>query len=82
VLGALALRPSAVALARPQHGSLREDVTTQGVDIVVALDVSGSMAGRGLPAEEPARGREGVVAEFVGRRKSDRLGSSCSRAAA
>ena len=32
-----------MALARPQHGSLRESVTTRGVDVVVALDVSGSM---------------------------------------
>src|SRR5215831_16992860 len=35
VLAAVALAACAVALARPQHGSLREDVTTQGVDIVV-----------------------------------------------
>ena len=39
-----ALVTAAVALARPQHGTLKEQVTTRGVDIVVALDVSGSMA--------------------------------------
>ena len=38
-LAALAFVVGALALARPQHGTLREDVTTQGVDIVVSLDV-------------------------------------------
>ena len=74
VLGALALATSAVALARPQHGSLREDVTTQGVDIVVALDVSGSMAAEDFQPKNRLEVAKEVVAEFVGRRKSDRLG--------
>ena len=74
VLGAQALTTSAVALARPQHGSLREDVTTQGVDIVVALDVSGSMAAEDFQPKNRLEVAKEVVAEFVGRRKSDRLG--------
>src|SRR5262249_45269752 len=44
VLAALGLTLASAALARPQAGALKQDVTTRGVDIVVALDVSGSMA--------------------------------------
>jgi Ca-activated chloride channel family protein len=74
VLAALALVASAVALARPQHGTLREDVTTQGVDIVVALDVSGSMAAEDFQPRNRLAVAKDTVAEFVGRRKTDRVG--------
>ena len=68
VLGALALTTSAVALARPQHGSLREDVTTQGVDIVVALDVSSSRS-------EPCWGRASATAEAASARAPSTSGA-------
>jgi Ca-activated chloride channel family protein len=74
VLAALALAVGAVALARPQHGTLREDVTTQGVDIVVALDVSGSMAAEDFQPRNRLSVAKDTVAEFFGRRKSDRVG--------
>ncbi len=74
VLAALALAVGAVALARPQHGTLREDVTTQGVDIVVALDVSGSMAAEDFQPRNRLAVAKDTVAEFFGRRKSDRVG--------
>ena len=74
VLAALALVACAVALARPQHGTLREDVTTQGVDIVVALDVSGSMAAEDFQPRNRLAVAKDTVAEFVGRRKTDRVG--------
>jgi Ca-activated chloride channel homolog len=73
-LAALGLVLVAVALARPQHGTLREDVTTQGVDIVVALDVSGSMAAEDFQPKNRLTVAKDVVAEFVTRRKSDRVG--------
>jgi Ca-activated chloride channel family protein len=74
VLAALGLVAGSVALARPQHGTLREDVTTQGVDIVVALDVSGSMAAQDFQPKNRLEVAKQVVADFVSRRKSDRLG--------
>ena len=74
VAAALALTLGAVALARPQHGTLREDVTTQGVDIVVALDVSGSMAAEDFQPRNRLTVAKDTVAEFFGRRKSDRVG--------
>ncbi len=74
VLAALGLTAGAVALARPQHGTLREDVTTQGVDIVVALDVSGTMAALDFQPKNRISVAKDVVAEFVKRRTSDRVG--------
>jgi Ca-activated chloride channel family protein len=64
----------AVALARPQKGSLRENVSTQGVDIVVALDVSGSMAAEDFQPRNRLAVAKDVVSEFVKRRTSDRIG--------
>ncbi|HEY6552279.1 MAG TPA: VWA domain-containing protein [Vicinamibacteria bacterium] len=74
LLAALALLLGVVALARPQHGTLKEDVTTQGVDIVVALDVSGSMAAQDFQPRNRLVVAKEVVAEFVRRRPTDRLG--------
>ena len=73
-LAALGLAAGALALARPQHGTLREDVTTQGVDIVVALDVSGTMAAQDFQPRNRLEVAKEVVAEFVKRRTSDRVG--------
>jgi Ca-activated chloride channel family protein len=74
VLAAAGLVVGAVALARPQHGSVRQDVTTQGVDIVVALDVSGSMAAEDFQPDNRLAVAKRVVSEFVERRRSDRIG--------
>jgi Ca-activated chloride channel family protein len=73
-LSALGLVLGAAALARPQHGVLRESVTTQGLDIVVALDVSGSMAAEDFQPRNRLAVAKEVVADFVQRRRSDRIG--------
>jgi Ca-activated chloride channel family protein len=74
ILAALGIVAGAVALARPQHGSLRENVTTRGVDVVVALDVSGSMAAQDFQPKNRLAVAKEVVAEFVRRRTTDRVG--------
>ena len=74
VLAALGIVAGAVALARPQHGSLRENVITRGVDVVVALDVSGSMAAEDFQPRNRLAVAKEVVAEFVKRRTTDRVG--------
>ncbi|MFH1175982.1 MAG: VWA domain-containing protein [Acidobacteriota bacterium] len=73
-LAGLGLAAGAVAAARPQHGTLRQNVTTQGVDIVVALDVSGSMAAEDFQPRNRLAVAKQVVADFVARRRSDRIG--------
>lgn len=74
IFAALGLVAGAVALARPQHGSLRESVTTRGVDVVVALDVSGSMAAQDFQPRNRLAVAKEVVSEFVRRRTTDRVG--------
>ena len=74
VLVAAGIVAGALALARPQHGTLRENVTTQGVDIVVALDVSGSMAAQDFQPRNRLSVAKDVVAAFVKRRVEDRIG--------
>ncbi len=73
VLRGLALAAFVVALARPQTGVTTENVLTEGIDIVLVLDVSSSMLAEDL---EPNRleAAKTVAADFVAGRRSDRIG--------
>jgi Ca-activated chloride channel family protein len=73
-LSALALTMVILALARPQKGLGRDQVTTEGVDIVVALDVSGSMAAEDFQPDNRLAVAKAVVADFIRKRTRDRLG--------
>lgn len=72
VLRLLALALVLVAMARPQMGDVQRKVTSRGVDIVLAIDVSGSMKARDF---EPDRlgAAKAVVKDFIVQRKGDRL---------
>jgi Ca-activated chloride channel family protein len=74
VMAALGIVTAAAALARPQQGSLKEQVTTRGVDIVIALDVSGSMAAEDFQPLNRISVAKDVVAEFIKHRPNDRIG--------
>ena len=75
VLRVLALALFIVALARPRSGVSFEDVTSEGVDIVLSMDVSTSMLAEDLRAGSNRLdvARE-VVDDFIGRRRHDRIG--------
>lgn len=62
------------ALARPQAGVHGEEVTTEGIDIVLALDISGSMRAEDFKPNNRLYVAKQVLSEFVKRRKSDRIG--------
>ena len=62
-----------VALARPQSGAREETVSTEGVDIVIALDISGSMRCEDFRPLNRLAVAKKTVAEFVGGRESDRI---------
>jgi Ca-activated chloride channel family protein len=62
-----------VALARPQTTSSRKDVSIEGIDIVLALDVSGSMLAMDLKPDRLEAAKE-VAAEFISGRQNDRFG--------
>ncbi len=73
ILRALALVALVCALARPQTGVTSESVLTEGIDIVIAMDVSTSMLAEDL---EPNRleAAKAVAADFVAGRTNDRIG--------
>lgn len=70
-----------LAMARPQTGRTQTQVRTEGIDIVLAIDTSGSMQALDLDAERRIADRrnrlevvKGVVEEFVKKRDNDQIG--------
>ena len=77
----LALALAIVALARPLRSNVEHDVHTEGVDIALVVDRSGSMQFEDLePGEKKNRLEvvKDVVGDFATRRMSDREGASDS----
>ena len=62
-----------MAFARPQTGVTAENVTTQGIDIVLALDLSSSMLAEDLQPNRIEAAKQ-VAADFVSGRRNDRIG--------
>jgi len=73
-LRGLALTLLIVAVARPQAGTGEESVLTEGIDIVLALDVSNSMATEDFTPKNRLEVAKEVVADFIEGRTSDRIG--------
>ena len=67
-----------VGLARPQRGHSRTEVTANGIDIVLGLDVSGSMQALDFTIDNQRMNRievvKSVVAKFIEERPNDRIG--------
>lgn len=72
-LRAVALTALVVAFARPQTGITAENVTTQGIDIVLALDLSSSMLAEDLEPNRIEAAKQ-VAADFISGRRNDRIG--------
>ncbi|MEO0794126.1 MAG: VWA domain-containing protein [Verrucomicrobiota bacterium] len=74
----LALAALIVALARPQIGKGHSEVEASGIDIVLAVDVSGSMAALDFATERDLATRldivKRVVGDFIEERPNDRIG--------
>ncbi len=73
VLTLTALALLFMALARPQSSLSWQDVTTEGIDIVITLDISGSMRAEDLKPNR-LEASKNVALEFIGSRPSDRIG--------
>ncbi len=64
-----------LALARPQFGRRSREVLTQGIDIVLALDVSTSMEAKDLDSRKNRlEVCKEAVAQFIQGRENDRIG--------
>jgi Ca-activated chloride channel family protein len=61
-----------VALARPQWGIVREKVEREGVDVVVVLDTSGSMATPDIAPNRFFLARQALL-QLIGRLEGDRF---------
>ncbi len=73
VLRALAFSAMVVALARPQATLKEEDITAEGIDIFLVMDISSSMLARDFAPDRLEASKE-VAMEFVDKREHDRLG--------
>jgi Ca-activated chloride channel family protein len=88
VLRGAALVLGVLALARPQDVQRGENAEERGIDIVIVLDLSGSMRAvmdsKEAPMAESADGKshratrldtaKDVIGDFISRRKTDRIG--------
>ncbi|HEX2251993.1 MAG TPA: VWA domain-containing protein [Thermoanaerobaculia bacterium] len=63
-----------LALARPQLGYAWEESLTEGIDIQLVLDVSGSMAAEDFAPRNRLEVAKRVVRDFVAGRTGDRIG--------
>lgn len=73
VLRSLSVVLIAVALARPQSAQHNSNSTTEGIDIVMSLDVSGSMLARDFTPDRLGAAKE-VASNFIMDRPNDRIG--------
>ncbi len=64
----------AVALSRPQKGTSEEEVTTEGVDIMLVLDVSYSMKALDFQPKNRLFVAKETIKEFIKKRRNDRIG--------
>jgi Ca-activated chloride channel homolog len=74
VLRNLALAALIVALARPRSGGRVENVTSEGINIVLVIDLSSSMLAQDFQPRNRLEVAKEVVARFVRSRESDRIG--------
>ena len=73
VLRIFALSMVIVAIARPRSSEQMERVDTEGIDIILAMDVSTSMLARDLTPDRINASKD-IAIEFISQRPSDRMG--------
>jgi Ca-activated chloride channel family protein len=73
VLRSLALAAMIVALARPQSSLSWQNSTTEGIDIIIASDISGSMLAEDFKPNRLEAGKQ-IAIDFIKGRPDDRIG--------
>ena len=59
-----------IAITRPQSSTNWEESTIEGIDIVLAMDISGSMLARDLKPDR-LEASKNVAIDFISKRKND-----------
>ncbi|MBA3870011.1 MAG: VWA domain-containing protein [Anaerolineae bacterium] len=62
------------ALARPQTGQSQQIIHGQGIEIVLALDISGSMETADFVPKNRLEAAKSVISDFIQRREFDQIG--------
>jgi Ca-activated chloride channel family protein len=62
-----------LGLARPQSNKTWQDVSREGIDIVISLDVSGSMLAKDFQPNRLEAAKQ-LTADFISQRPTDRIG--------
>lgn len=70
----LTITVAIIALARPQIVQGRETITGEGVEIALALDISGSMASLDFEPHNRLEAAKQVIGDFIVERPYDKLG--------
>ncbi len=63
-----------IALARPQSGRSQEVIRGQGIEIVLAVDISSSMNAMDFSTQNRLETAKGVINSFISGREFDRIG--------
>ena len=73
VLRIAALVLIVIAIARPRSSEEMERIDTEGIDIILAMDISTSMLARDLTPDRISASKD-IAIEFISQRPSDRMG--------
>ena len=73
ILRVFALSMIVVAIARPRSSQEMERVDTEGIDIILTMDVSTSMLARDFTPDRISASKD-IAIEFISQRPSDRMG--------
>ncbi len=73
VLRTIALVMIIIAIARPRSSTKMDKIDTEGIDIVLAMDVSTSMLARDFTPDRISAAKD-IAIEFISQRPSDRMG--------
>jgi Ca-activated chloride channel family protein len=73
IIKTIALGLILVAIARPQSSSSWQDIKAEGIDIILTMDISGSMLARDLKPNRLEAAKL-VAVDFIDKRVNDRIG--------
>ena len=69
----MAMTSAVIMLARPQYGSKIEEVKRQGIEVIIALDVSNSMLAEDIQPNRLVRAKQ-AISRLVDNLNNDRIG--------